>query len=101
MKTTLALFALALSSASALADQAPPQWQLPNKGRNCVFRERFEPARITCGSPRYERWTCVTPAKNDFELAESADYLLIGEYGSDVGNACSPTFFVKSVLRAK
>lgn len=86
---------------AVLADEAPPQWQLPDKGRNCVFQSRFEPARITCGSPRWEVWTCVTPARRDFEVASSHDYLIVGEYGSDVGNACSPAFFVKSVVRQK
>jgi hypothetical protein len=88
-----------LVSSFAFADAAPPQWRLPNEGRNCVFRQAFEPSKITCGSERMEMWTCVTPAKERFGNAVAEDYLIVGEYGSDVGNGCSPTFFVKRVLK--
>ena len=95
----LPVFSALAFAVSALADPSPPQWALPNKGKNCVFQRSFEPSRITCGSPRYELWACVSPVKYESAVAGSASYLLIGEYGSATGNSCSPTFFVKSVLR--
>lgn len=100
MKLVFALLLLA-APGLALADQAPPQWKLPEEGKNCFHQESYESEKITCGSQRTERWTCVTEAPNKFEAAEATHYLLVGEYISDVLNGCSPTFVVKQVVKQK
>ncbi len=96
----LAILAFMISG-SARADQAPSWWRLPQEGKGCFFQEAFEAEKITCGSQRVERWTCVTEAEGKFESAKADHFLLMGEYGSDVASGCSPTFMVKQVIKQK
>jgi hypothetical protein len=98
MKCAMIVFGI-LVSAAAAADEIPPWWSLPDRGVNCTFKNRFQPVSPpTCGSKRYEVWSCVTAGATPFEPATTKDYLLVGEYGSDTRGQCSPTYFVTEVL---
>lgn len=88
-----------LSSAHTFADEAPSWWGLPNKGENCVLKSTFTDGQVTCGTSKYEVWSCVTPSTNAYSAASSTDYLLVGEYGSDTVGGCSPTYVVKKVVQ--
>lgn len=90
---------LLLSESPAFADAAPVWWSLPNRGKNCVMKSAFTDGSITCGTKRYEVWSCVSPSANSFSPASSSDYLIVGEYRSDIINQCSPTFVAEKWIK--
>ena len=90
-----------LLGASAFADEMPVWHSLPNEGKNCVSEGRFDDQGRNCGNSAYEVFTCIKPAADKWSPASQEKYLVVGEYGSDVANGCSPTFVVKKVIRAK
>lgn len=95
---TLFVVVTFLMSFAASADEAPSWWALPEKGKNCSMKAQFKPS-VDCGKSGFETWTCIEPATDDFTPARSAEYLIVGTFKSDVGNACSPTFVVRQVIR--
>jgi hypothetical protein len=78
---------LVLVPTLAFADSAPPEWKLPNKGKDCKFQKSFHASPVTCGIPVVQVWSCP-----------DSDYALVGKYGSDVGNGCSPTEVFESAI---
>ena len=83
----------------SLADGAPSWWSLPNKGANCVYRTGFTDGAVTCGTKKFDIWTCVETVGNAFSPATAKDYLLLGEYKSDVGGGvCQPVLVITKVV---
>jgi hypothetical protein len=100
MKTVLAILSGVFLSGlcgMAHADEAPPEHSLPGQGVGCVFKSRFEAEKITCGSARYEVWSCSKKRGS----CVTGEFLLIGNYETDVQDECSPTYVVKRVLAQK
>lgn len=89
-----------LLSTLSLADEMPSFRRLPGHGANCTFQQVFQNGPTTCGTRRFETWNCVTPGSG-FTPATQKSYLLAGEYRSDVGGECSPTFVVVTVVEQK
>jgi hypothetical protein len=97
---SLALLSVGLIySGKVAADEAPPEWSLPGHGQSCEFKSRFEQQPKTCGTFRYEAWSCLQTAETKTGQMEKVDYLLVGVYDTDTLNHCSPTYVVKEVIR--
>lgn len=100
MRFLFALIVFAMSSVTALADEMPSWWSLPDKGENCSLKSVFHQGIVLCGTEKYETWTCIETGKSG-QSGRAVDYLIVGEYQSDVADQCSPTFVVKKVLRQR